>query len=74
MADQVEIRELTRSIGARMKLRRRALGLTQERLAEQVGLSPTYVAKLEAGDKAPSFGTIMDLANALELEIRYLGI
>jgi len=55
-------------IGQRVQTRRKALGLTQERVAEQAELSPTFVAKIEAGVKTPSLGTIIDLAAALDLD------
>ena len=40
-------------------------GLTQERLAEMVGISVPFVAKLEQGAKAPSLATISDICRAL---------
>ena len=45
------------------------MGLTQERLAEKVSLSPTYLAKLEAGNRTPSIETLMALATELELDL-----
>lgn len=68
MATKDDIQELAQAIGRRVQTRRKALGLTQERLAEQIDLSPTYVAKLEAGVKALSLGTLIDLARALDLD------
>ena len=37
-------------LGARIKAARKERGLTQERLAEQVGLSTRHIAKVEKGD------------------------
>lgn len=68
MATQDDIRELARAIGRRVQTRRKALGLTQERLAELADLSPTFIAKLEVGSKSPSLGTIIDMAAALDLD------
>ena len=55
-------------VSGRVRTRRKALGLTQEQLAERAELSPTYVAKLEAGVKTPSLQTVVGLANALQLD------
>jgi len=39
--------------------------LTQEELAEQVHVHPTYIAKLESGSRLPSLRTLLRLAEAL---------
>jgi len=51
-----------------MKIRRKFLGLTQEKLAEMVSTSPTYIAMIEAEKRTPSFGMIERLAVALKIE------
>jgi len=58
--------ELLAHFGQQLRTRRKMLGLTQEMLAEIVDLSPTYIAKLEAGAKTPSLETLVSLAKALE--------
>jgi transcriptional regulator with XRE-family HTH domain len=60
--------QLLYNLGKRMHDRRRSLGITQEQLAEKSGLSTNYIARLEIGDKAPSFGTLIALSAALEIE------
>ena len=42
------------SIGANIKSRRRALGLTQAELAKQLGLTQANVSRIEANVKGPS--------------------
>ena len=42
------------SLGERIKALRRRAGLSQEQVAEQVGVSRQAVAKWEAGQSAPS--------------------
>ena len=44
-------------------------GLTQEELAEQVGLTPAYIGHLEAPNisKALSLDTLFDIAAVLEI-------
>lgn len=48
MGDQ----EFLRAMGQRITLRRKALGLTQEELAEQLDVSPQMISNLELGKKA----------------------
>jgi len=48
---------------------RRALGLSQEQLAERAGLSANYVSKIEIGLKVPSLSTTIRLARALGMEV-----
>jgi len=55
-------------LAANMKIRRKFLGLTQEKLAEMVSTSPTYIAMIEAEKRTPSFGMIERLAVALKIE------
>jgi XRE family aerobic/anaerobic benzoate catabolism transcriptional regulator len=57
--------ELLQAIGRRVRLRREALGLTQRELAEKSGLSPRYLAQLEAGDANLSVERLTDVAEAL---------
>ena len=39
--------------------------LTQERLAEQIGISARYFQSIEAGKRWPSIGVLLHLRNAL---------
>ena len=45
--------------------RRRAAGLSQERLAFACELHPTYVSQLERGIKMPTLKTVFSLCSAL---------
>ncbi|WP_410620933.1 helix-turn-helix domain-containing protein [Amycolatopsis sp. cmx-8-4] len=57
------------SFGARLRRLRRALGLTQEALAEKSGLSGQAVGALERGDRRfPQRATLDRLADALDLD------
>lgn len=42
-----------RSIGRNIQKRRNALGITQEELAEAVGISTSYMGAVEQGKKLP---------------------
>lgn len=40
---------------------RKKCGLTQRELAEQTGLTPKTIGKIEKGDKNPTYGTLLRL-------------
>lgn len=63
-------REEYRQIGLKIAYYRKLRGLTQEELAEQVGLTPAYIGHLEAPNisKALSLDTLFDIAAALEVQ------
>lgn len=56
-----------KAIGSRIKEAREAKGLTQEQLAEIVGLSSTHISVIERGVKAPKLETFIEIANALDV-------
>ena len=57
--------EQRKALGQRLRAARLAAGLTQEKVAEQAGISPTYMPRLEAGAAAPSLDVLLQLAAAL---------
>lgn len=61
--------EQYRQIGLKIAYYRKLRGLTQEELAEQVGLTPAYIGHLEAPNisKALSLDTLFDIAVALDV-------
>lgn len=58
--------------GKNVRERRRACGLTQERLSELCELDPTYISMIEAGRRSPSFPTLLHLARALKCSVSAL--
>ncbi len=58
-----------RQIGLKIAYYRKLRGLTQEELAEQVGLTPAFIGHLEAPNipKALSLDTLFDIAEVLEV-------
>ena len=63
---QEEIR-LRHIIGERIKNKRKQNGLTQEQLAEKASMHPTYVGKMERGDKSATLDSLEKMVNALSL-------
>ncbi len=53
------------SIGENIKAKRQALGMTQEKLADAVGLGRSMVAQIERGSKVPNMVLGRDLAKVL---------
>ena len=58
-----------RQIGLKIAYYRKLRGLTQEMLAEQAGLTPTFVGHLEAPNipKALSLDALFDIAAVLDV-------
>lgn len=50
-----------------LKYYRKKAGLTQERLAEAIGMSTSYIGDMEARERFPSAETIDKLAGALNI-------
>ena len=64
--------KLLREIGARIHARRRALGLTQEQLAEQMDVSIQMVSNLELGKKAIRPENLVKVCEALDISADYI--
>jgi transcriptional regulator with XRE-family HTH domain len=58
-------------VGARIRLRRTLLGLSQERLAEAIGLTFQQVQKYERGMNRVSSSRLYDLARILDVPLSY---
>lgn len=52
-------------VGNRIKRRRKAAGLTQEVLAEQIGLSKNHLSNIERGRYLPTIETLLMICDAL---------
>lgn len=57
-----------------IKIFREAAGLTQERLAVDVGISRNYLALLEAGQRDPSLHTLQRISEVLTVPVSILTI
>lgn len=61
--------EIKNLIGLRIKELRTKKGLTQEQVAEIMGINPKYMSGIERGKENPTLNTFISLANALDVEI-----
>src|SRR3569833_3308191 len=57
-------------LGGRLKRRRRDLGLTQTRMATDLGLSPSYLNHLERNQRPVTAGLLLRLAQAYGLDLK----
>ena len=56
-------------IGSRLKEQRDSLGLTQERVSEQAGITPVYLSKIENGKVHPTLEALHAICEVLQLEL-----
>ena len=54
-----------KSIGTRIRAVRQEKKLTQEQLAEAVGVGVTHISHIETGNSVPSLQVMVDIINAL---------
>ncbi|QZY52261.1 helix-turn-helix domain-containing protein [Leucobacter tenebrionis] len=59
---------LRRRLGAGLLAQRRHWGLTQEQLAERIGVTPRYLAALERGERNVTLDTFDDYAGHLGVD------
>ena len=64
-------RDADRRIGARIRQRRVALGLTQQQVATMVGVTYQQAYKYESGMNRVSAGRLFDFAQVLDVNVAY---
>lgn len=57
-------------LGMRIREVRKLRGLSQERLAEKVGVDPKQISRIEGGKSAPSLDTLEAIAKHLQVEMK----
>ena len=57
-----------------IKVWREHRGLTQEQLAEKVGIHPAYLWQIESGRRGGSIATLRAIAKALHIDLHYVGL
>jgi transcriptional regulator with XRE-family HTH domain len=58
-------------VGKRIRRRRRLLGVTQQQLAERVGIKFQQIQKYETGANRVSASRLWDIADALEVQVSF---
>ena len=71
-AGRSRILEVDCQIATRMRERRMMLGMTQQQLAELMGVTYQQVHKYESGSNRISAGRLLEIARALQVEVGYL--
>ncbi len=59
-------------LGKRVRRHRTDLHMTQENLAQQIGVSTSFIGHVERGTRKASLETLVALANALDVSLDYL--
>lgn len=59
-------------LGKRIREERLKLGFTQEKLAEQVDVTDSYIGQIERGERSLSLETLVKISNILGVTIDYL--
>ena len=59
-------------IGKRIKIKRKEMNLTQEKLSEIIDVSPSYISEIERGGSIASLATICKISNTLNCGLDYI--
>ena len=59
-------------LGRRIQYIRQKRGFTQERLAEELGITLSHLGAVEVGIKSPSLKLIFDIADILNVKVEEL--
>lgn len=58
-----------KEMGERIKAKRKLIGITQEKLAEEIDVSPSYISEIERGSSICSLEILVAIANVLDLNL-----
>ncbi len=61
-----------KDIGRRIKVARKEKSMSQEKLAEAVGVNPTHISHIENGKGTPSVAVLIRIMNHLHIEPNWL--
>lgn len=61
-----------KDLGSRVRQARRQMSLTQEELAEKMGISASFLGHIERGSRVASIETLVGLCNVLNVTPEYL--
>ncbi len=65
-------RKIYRSLGAKVRAKRKRLHLSQEELAEKADLTRNYIGDVERAEKKVTVETLAKIARALKCRVREL--
>src|SRR4029450_11887642 len=69
LLDQNSFDSVLRSLALVVQEQREIRGLTQEEMAERIGLHRTYISQLECGKRNPSIATLLHLAACFDVSL-----
>lgn len=58
-----------KDIGKRIQEKRKSLNITQEKLSEIIDVSPSYISEIERGTSICSLAVLVNMAEALDLNL-----
>lgn len=58
-----------KNIGKRIQEKRKSLNITQEKLSEIIDVSPSYISEIERGTSICSLAVLVNIAEALDLNL-----
>lgn len=61
-----------RALGQLIRVRREALGISQEDLAHQAGMDRSHLGAIERGEGNPAYGSLLAIAEALRVSLAQL--
>lgn len=64
------MKPIKKLLGERIREFRKAKGLTQEQLAERVGVEPRHISRIEGGYNSPSIERLAKISEALNVPIK----
>ena len=60
-----------RTIGLKIRERRKSLGITQEYIANILDVNPSHISNIECGRANPSLCALIKIANILQCSVDY---
>lgn len=72
MTTKARVNERDLRLAKKLQEARQVKGLTQEQLAERLGISLTYYSYLEIGYKIPNMHMLQKIADILEVKVKDL--
>ena len=58
-----------KEIGAKIRNRRKSLGITQEFIANKLDVNPSHISNIECGRANPSLTALVKIANILQCSV-----